>query len=82
MRGLTALVAVLSVLLVLGGAAVMATLVMRGGGTHGPVVLDEPVGTRIAGVAGVRGGLAVVLQGGGLPDRVVVVAGAPVRLAR
>ena len=35
-------------------------------------MLDEPVGTRIAGIAAVRDRLAVQLQGGGV-DRVVLI---------
>ena len=36
------------------------------------MVLDEPAGTRIGGIAAVSNGLAVLLQGAG-PDRIVLV---------
>ena len=42
------------------------------GGAIASAVLDEPTGTRIAGVSALPDRLAVQLQGGG-PDRVVVV---------
>jgi len=87
MRGLLALVGVLSLLLLVGGAAVVGTLIARSGArTAGSpssaLVLDEPPGTRIVGVSALADGrLALVLQGGG-PDRVEVVrATASVRLA-
>jgi hypothetical protein len=90
MRGLYVAVGVLSVLLVVGGIAVVGTEIARSGGKHAPVggagvgmgqvVLDEPAGTRIVGAGGVGGDLAVLLQGGG-PDRVVVVDAATGRVA-
>jgi hypothetical protein len=51
------------------------------------VVLDEPAGTRIGGIAAVSGRLAVLLQGAG-PNRIVLIdpgagkAAGPVVLAR
>ena len=37
------------------------------------VVLDQPAGTRIGGIAAVSDRLAVLLQGGAGPDRIVLV---------
>ena len=37
------------------------------------VVLDEPAGTRIGGIAALSDRLAVLLQGGAGPDRIVMV---------
>ena len=90
MRGLLILVAVMSVLIVAGVAVVGVTVVHRL--THiavppGPpssIVLDEPAGTQIVGVAGIGDRLAITLRGGG-PDRVMVVGGqtlGAIRLAR
>jgi hypothetical protein len=63
-------------LLILGGTAVLGVVLARrvGGGAAAPVsvVLDEPAGTRIAGIAAAGDRLAVQLQGGG-PDRLVLV---------
>jgi hypothetical protein len=76
MRWLVGLVWVMGVLIVLGVATVAVTIVTRfGPGAPAPagnVVLDEPAGTRIAGVAAVGDRLAVTLSGGG-PDRVAIV---------
>jgi hypothetical protein len=75
MRALKALTIVMGVLIV-GGTAILGVMVARrlGGGSTAPVslVLDEPAGTRIAGIAAAGDRLAVQLQGGG-PDRVVLV---------
>ncbi len=75
MRGLIAAIGVMSVLIVVGVAVIGVTIVRRiGAMPTAPVTqaLDEPVGTRIAGIATLPEGLAVLLQGGG-PDRVMVV---------
>jgi hypothetical protein len=75
MQALKALTIVMGVL-ILGGTAVLGVVLARkmGGGAPAPVsvLLDEPAGTRIAGIAGVGDRLAVQLQGGG-PDRVVLI---------
>ncbi len=75
MRGLTVLVVVMGVMIVVGVAVVIGTIVQRSGGTAASVaadaVLDEPAGTRIAGIAALADRLAVQLQGGG-PDRVLL----------
>jgi hypothetical protein len=74
-------VVVMGVLLV-AGTATLAFLIARrvpslagGGGAASSspfhAVLDEPAGTRIAGVVAIQDRLAVQLQGGG-PDRVIV----------
>jgi hypothetical protein len=76
MRALQAAVIVMGVLIVAGVATIVVTIVTRlgGGGTGGAVaqaLLDEPAGTRIAGLSVAVDRLAVQLQGGGA-DRVVV----------
>ncbi len=75
MQALKALTIVMGVL-ILGGTAVLGVVLARrmGSGAAAPVsvVLDEPAGTRIAGIAGAGDRLAVQLQGGG-PDRVVLI---------
>ncbi|HTW29296.1 MAG TPA: hypothetical protein VME92_19380 [Acetobacteraceae bacterium] len=78
MRGLLAAVIIMGVLIV-GGTTALGVLIARrvvqgGMGTAPAVtsrVLQEPAGTRIAGLATVSDRLALLLQGGG-PDRVVV----------
>ena len=75
MQALKVAVLVMGVLIVAGVAGLAVTLVTRISGRPGPiasVMLDEPVGTRIAGVAMSADWLGVTLQGGG-PDRIVVV---------
>ena len=76
MRALMVLVVGMGVLIVAGVAGLIAVVASRTGALHGPAfasaVLDEPAGTRIAGIASVGDGLALQLQGGGA-DRVVVV---------
>lgn len=75
MRALKGAVVVMGVLIVAGVVTLAALLAQRMSGTAGPIasaVLDEPVGTSIAGVSALPDRLAVQLQGGG-PDRVVVV---------
>ncbi len=74
MRMLMTAVVVMGVLIVAGVATVAVTIVTRLGAAPSAAasfVLDEPAGTRIAGVAALPDRLAVTLQGGG-PDRVVV----------
>ncbi len=74
MLALKAAVVVMGVLIVAGVAVVVTTIVQRAVAVPGAAassVLDEPAGTRIAGVAAASDRLAVQLQGGG-PDRVVV----------
>jgi hypothetical protein len=75
MRALLGLVIGMGVLIVAGVAVVVVTIANRMGAstrlTH-DLVLSEPAGTRITGVAGAGGSLAVLLQGGG-QDRVVLV---------
>jgi hypothetical protein len=69
----------MGVLIVLGTTVVIVTIVKRimagpAGMVEKPfaVVLDEPAGTGIAGIAAVRDRLAVQLRGGG-PDRVLLI---------
>jgi hypothetical protein len=75
MRALKALTIVMGVL-ILGGTAMLGLVLARrmGSGGAAPVslLLDEPAGTRIAGIAGAGDRLVVQLQGGG-PDRVVLI---------
>ena len=71
------LVAVMGVLIIAGVAVVGVTLLHRAGvgaagALPGDVVLDEPAGTRLVGVAALGDRLAVALTGGG-PDRVAIV---------
>ena len=82
MQALKIAVIVMGVLIVLGTAALIVTLVQRFGGPSTPsrggllpiteAVLQEPPGTRIAGIATMPDRLAVQLQGGGV-DRVVLI---------
>ena len=76
MRALKAATIGMGLLIVLGTTVLIATIIKR---SAAPVVavdlaavLDEPAGTRIAGIAAVGDRLAVQLQGGGA-DRVVLV---------
>ena len=66
----------MGLLIVLGTTVLVVTIIRRSGAPGVPAdvaaVLDEPAGTRIAGIAGVADRLAVQLQGGGV-DRVVLV---------
>ena len=77
MRGLLALVIAMGVLIVAGVLVIGVTLAHRLGALAAPpsapalTVLDQPLGTQIAGVTGVGDCLAITLHGGG-PDRVVV----------
>lgn len=79
MRALKIAVIVMGVLIVAGTMALVIGVARRAAGP-GPAglppsvaaVLDEPAGTRIAGIAPVRDRLAIQLQGGGA-DRVVLI---------
>jgi hypothetical protein len=81
MRALKVAVIVMGVLIVGGTGTLIAVVAHRisaparvGGALPASIaaVLDEPAGTRIAGIAAVRDRLAVQLQGGGV-DRVVLI---------
>lgn len=85
MRALKAATIVMGVLILLGTAVVIATIIKRAtqpapAGSAGVVpaaaayttVLHEPAGTAITSLAVVGGSLALSLHGGG-PDRVVLV---------
>ena len=77
MRVLTALTVAMGVLILVGTTVLVVTIVRRSGAPPGmapaaAVVLNEPAGTRIAGIVAVADRLAVELRGGG-PDRVVLV---------
>ncbi len=74
MRGLVVLVALMGVLIVAGVAGVAVTITHRLGAApaQAETLLEEPVGTRMGGVAAVADHLAVLLSGGG-PDRVVLI---------
>jgi hypothetical protein len=82
-RALKVLVVVMGVMIVVGIAVVAVTIVRRVSGTVGApppaavsalpsrIVLDQPPGTRIAGMAATSDRLAVRLEGGG-PDRILL----------
>jgi hypothetical protein len=79
MRAVKIAVAVMSVLIVLGIAVLVVTMIDRLSAPAAPriaataaAVMDEPAGTAIAGIAAIGDRLAVQLHGGG-PDRVVFV---------
>lgn len=79
MRGVKIAAVVMGVLIVLGTVGLVVGIVMRRPPPPPPalppkvaVVLDEPEGTHITGVATVQDRVAVALQGGGA-DRVVLV---------
>ena len=76
MRALMVLVVGMGVLIVAGVAGLIGVVASRVVSHRVPVlasaVLDEPAGTRIAGIASLGDALALQLQGGGA-DRVVVV---------
>lgn len=77
MRALKAAVIVMG-LLIVAGVATLATLLAQrvmvpaGSSIAATSVLDEPAGTRIAGLSALPDRVALLLQGGG-PDRVVLV---------
>ncbi len=81
MRALKIAVIVMGVLIVIGTMGLVIGVARRASGPAVSVatlpasvsaVLDEPTGTRIAGIAAVRDRLAVQLQGGGV-DRVLLI---------
>jgi hypothetical protein len=76
MRVLTALTVGMGVLILIGTTVLIVTIVKRSAAPQsgpGPVVvLNEPAGTKIAGLTAVDDRLAVELQGGGA-DRVVLI---------
>jgi hypothetical protein len=76
MRFVKVLAVVMGVLIIVGTTVVVVTIIKRAGGAAGgpnvALVLDEPAGTRIGGIAAVSGRLAVLLQGAG-PDRILLV---------
>ncbi len=79
MRALKITTLVMAVLIVVGTTVLIVEIVRRMTGVSpsavmqsAPLVLDEPAGTRIAGMAAVRDRLALRLQGGG-GDRVVLI---------
>ena len=75
MRFLKIITVVMAVLIVVGTTVLLVTIARRIGSPAVPtqiaVLLDEPAGTRIAGIAAVGDRLAVRLEGGGT-DRVVL----------
>ncbi len=73
MRALQAAVVVMGVLIVVGVAVLGITIVRRLGAPamSEAAILDEPAGTRMAGISGAGDRLALLLQGGG-PDRVLL----------
>ena len=72
------LAVLMGVLIIIGSTVVVVTIVKRTTTTAettdagAAVVLDEPAGTRIGGIAAVSNRLAVLLQGAG-PDRIVLI---------
>ncbi|MDR3533368.1 MAG: hypothetical protein P4L90_22770 [Rhodopila sp.] len=81
MRALKIATIVMGVLIVMGTVGLIIGVARRSSAPVAPVaalpasvaaVLDEPAGTRIAGIVAVQDRLAVQLQGGGV-DRVVLV---------
>jgi hypothetical protein len=77
MRVLKILTVVMGVMILVGTAALVAVIIRRAGSGSAPsapvaLVLDEPAGTQIAGIAAAGDRLALLLQGG-VGDRVVLV---------
>ncbi len=75
MRALVVATVVMGVMIVVGTATLLFLVAQRLStptATAAPMVLDEPVGTRIVGLAAVSDRLAVSLQGGG-SDRLVLI---------
>jgi hypothetical protein len=71
------LAVLMGVLIIIGSTVVVVTIIKRtttadSSGAGAAVVLDEPAGTRIGGIAAVSSRLAVLLQGAG-PDRIVLI---------
>jgi len=77
MRVVKVLAVLMGVLIIIGSTVVVVTIIKRStdesSGASVAVVLDEPAGTRIGGIAALSGRLAVLLQGGAGPDRIVLV---------
>jgi hypothetical protein len=75
MRFLKFITIAMAVLIVVGTTVLLVVIARRIGSPAVPaqvaVLLDEPVGTRIAGIAAIGDRLAVWLEGGGA-DRVVL----------
>ena len=77
MRVVKVLAVLMGVLIIIGSTVVVVTIIKRtttaeSSDAGAAVVLDEPAGTRIGGIAAVSNGLAVLLQGAG-PDRIVLI---------
>lgn len=78
MRALKVAVLVMAILIVLGTTTLVVLIVKRLTALPPPplpattAMLHEPAGSRIVGLAGVGGLIAVALSGGG-PDRVVLI---------
>lgn len=75
MRGLQVAVVVMGVLIVVGTIGLFVVLAGRMSSGSSPIasiLLDEPIGTRIAGTSAAPDRVVLQLQGGG-PDRAVVV---------
>jgi hypothetical protein len=76
MRTLKIVTIGMAVLIVLGTTVLILTIIKRSSSSGGiaevAMVLDEPDGTRIVGIAALQDRLAVHLQGGGV-DRVVLI---------
>jgi hypothetical protein len=70
------LAVVMGILILIGTSVVVVTIVKRSAGSGAvpnvALVLHEPEGTRIGGIAAVSDRLAVLLQGAG-PDRIVLI---------
>lgn len=82
MKAVKIIVAVMSVLIVIGlglvGYGVMGTMspekpLAERGQAFGPVALDQPEGSRIRSMTAADGRLLLHIEGGGQPERVVVV---------
>jgi hypothetical protein len=75
MRFLKFITVAMAVLIVVGTTVLLVVIVRRIGSPAVPaqiaVLLDEPAGTRIAGIASIGDRLAIRLEGGGA-DRVVL----------
>ena len=73
MRALQAATIAMGVLIIAGTAALVVLIAQRAGGhpTAATRILDQPPGTRIAGIATAGTALALSLQGGG-PDRILI----------
>jgi len=76
MRVLTALTVGMGVLILIGTTVLVVTIIKRFAAPESApspaLVLDEPAGTKIAGLTAVADRLAIELQGGGA-DRVVLI---------